>query len=126
MERVLITRLAVACGLHKIASSVWTPPVPISLPLLHTLRTGSYALEPPIDAVDLGERINALYVALGSNIEQSLILSWTVYEADQCTFISYQWDPMLRVNEILTPLPRPMQDYGSVWSPDGCSAFADA
>lgn len=52
-----------ACGLHRIPSSVWKSPRVFN-PVIHfTLRAGGFALDPPEDAIDLGERINVLYVA---------------------------------------------------------------
>lgn len=54
-------RLAISCGLHKIPSS--TPlqnSYKFNAAVHFTLRTGGYALPPPEDALELGERIHTL------------------------------------------------------------------
>lgn len=53
-------RLSIACGLDKIPSSVWRKPPVFNAAIHFTLRAGGFALEPPEDAIDLGERIHAL------------------------------------------------------------------
>lgn len=62
-------RLAIACGLHSISSSVFTEVLKdypdASGKMLPTASGKSrisrfWALPPPTDAIDLGERINAL------------------------------------------------------------------
>ena len=56
----MTTRLANSCGLHKIPSSVWRPPFKFNAAVYFTLRTGGYALDPPEDGIELGERIYTL------------------------------------------------------------------
>lgn len=59
----LAARLGVSCGLHQIPSSVFKPsPLPRdrSADLVGLLRQRAFCLPPPVDAIDLGERINAL------------------------------------------------------------------
>jgi hypothetical protein len=34
-----------------------------------------------------------------------------VYEIDRCTFIAYQWDALFHLKDIMTPLPRPLEEY---------------
>jgi hypothetical protein len=75
MEAYIMTgtgaRLAIACGLHSISSSVFTEVLkdyPDASGKMLPTASGKarisrfWALPPPTDAVDLGERINALSV----------------------------------------------------------------
>lgn len=89
-------RLAISCGLDRIPTSVWEPPPPFNAAIHCTLRTGGYAIGPPEDAIDLAERIYAF---------------WAVYEVDLCTAVAYLWHTGLPIEDIRTPLPRPMIEY---------------
>ena len=60
----------------------------------------------------------SVFISCESGCVCALINSWYVYELDQCTFVTYQWSPMLRIQDVITPLPRPMQDYGQVSDTD--------
>lgn len=40
-----------------------------------------------------------------------------MYEIDRCTFIAYQWDALFHLKDIMTPLPRPLEEYTLVSSP---------
>jgi hypothetical protein len=53
-------RLAIACGLHRIPSSVWTKPPHFNAAIHFTLRTGGHSIRPAEDAIELAERIYAL------------------------------------------------------------------
>ncbi|BEI80560.1 hypothetical protein CcaverHIS002_0110890 [Cutaneotrichosporon cavernicola] len=89
-------RLAISCGLDRIPTSVWSPQPPFNAAIHCTLRMGGYALPPPEDPIDLAERIYAF---------------WAVYETDLCTAVAYLWHPGFPIDEIRTPLPRPMIEY---------------
>ncbi|TXT09443.1 uncharacterized protein COLE_03377 [Cutaneotrichosporon oleaginosum] len=89
-------RLAISCGLDRIPTSVWSPPPPFNAAIHCTLRMGGYALPPPEDPIDLAERIYAF---------------WAVYETDLCTAVAYLWHSGFPIDEIRTPLPRPMIEY---------------
>jgi hypothetical protein len=56
-------RLALSCGLHQIPSSVFKPD-PLAdegrADLITLMRTTTYMIPPPRDAIELGERIWAL------------------------------------------------------------------
>lgn len=104
------------CGLHRIQSSVFSPPPPFNATLYFTLRNGApYASPPPEDEIELGERIHALYVFMS---QDALILSWAVYEIDQCTAIAHLYDSGFHLDDITTPFPRPLEDYHvvSTWN----------
>lgn len=54
------SRLAISCGLHQIPSSVFKPsnlPRDGRADLVDVMRQRSFCIPPPIDAIDLGERI---------------------------------------------------------------------
>ncbi|ORY27795.1 hypothetical protein BCR39DRAFT_537261 [Naematelia encephala] len=90
-------KLAQACGLHRIQTSVWAPPPPQAHPIVHfTMRAGGYLLGPPEDQLDLAERIYTF---------------WTVYEVDQCTAVASLFEPTFRSDDIITPLPRAFDFY---------------
>ncbi|GMK57591.1 hypothetical protein CspeluHIS016_0404250 [Cutaneotrichosporon spelunceum] len=89
-------RLAISCGLDRIPTSVWSEQPPFNAAIHCTLRMGGYALPPPEDPIDLAERIYAF---------------WAVYETDLCTAVAYLWHPGFPIDEIRTPLPRPMIEY---------------
>ncbi|TXT10714.1 hypothetical protein VHUM_02219 [Vanrija humicola] len=89
-------RLAIACGLDRIPSSVWTAPPPFNAAIHCTLRTGGYSIPPPDDPVELAERIYAF---------------WSVYEVDLCTAIAYLWHTGLPIEDVRTPFPRPLFEY---------------
>jgi hypothetical protein len=107
--------MAVACGLSKIPSGVWSPSVPENMALNFTIRAGQHAVPPPEDALELGDRINTLWV-ISDHVYSAcgLTSSWAVYELDLYTFLSYQWSPILQPNDIATPFPRPIQEYATV------------
>ncbi|EIW71404.1 hypothetical protein TREMEDRAFT_60335 [Tremella mesenterica DSM 1558] len=95
----LAARLAISCGLHQIPSSVFRPsPVPRDQrgDLVSIMRHRSYALPPPQDAIDLGERIWAF---------------WSIYIVDRCGSIASQWPPAIQDESVTTPYPKPLHDY---------------
>lgn len=58
MRAIIDDRLVKSCGLHRIASTVFSP-APAPNPFL---RNRPYLLPPPEDALELGERIHTLYI----------------------------------------------------------------
>ena len=57
--------MAVACGLHKIVSNVFKPsviPMDLRADLIGIMRQRTYCIPAPKDAIELGERVWALYV----------------------------------------------------------------
>lgn len=92
-------RLALSCGLNQIPSSVFRPSTISNdkrADLVAIMRQRSYVLPPPVDPVELGERIWAF---------------WTVYTLDRCGSIASQWPPAIPDDIIITPYPKPLSDY---------------
>ncbi|KAK4686784.1 hypothetical protein P7C73_g3328, partial [Tremellales sp. Uapishka_1] len=92
-------RLAISCGLHQIASSVFKPsPVPTDgrAALMAVMRQRAFVVPPPADAVELGERIWSF---------------WSIYTVDRCGSISAQWPPAIPDDIVSTPYPRSLPEY---------------
>ncbi|WVW84231.1 hypothetical protein I302_106261 [Kwoniella bestiolae CBS 10118] len=85
--------LCVACGLHRIPSSIFNPE-------LQAAYEGKpkYLLDPPTSQWELAERIHAF---------------WSAWGNDKGGCITHGWPSTLRDEEIITPLPRSREDYFS-------------
>ena len=106
-----ICRLCVTCGLHRIPTSVWQPPKQVNFVKSLTLRASVYALCAPETPDELAARILTLWVVTCRAAAVSLIPSWVAYVMDVCASVSYQYDPVFRLEDITTPLPRPFDHY---------------
>lgn len=87
--------LARACGLHEIRSNRWDPSAFERRDPLDGRRR-FYHLPPPIDSIDLGDRIWAF---------------WDLVFIGQCSDFALDWQEYWKEDEIKTPFPWPVGMY---------------
>lgn len=114
-----------SCGLHKIRSTSITE----VLNDLNTTGKGNstryWGLPPPIDSIDLGERIATLYVgrflSATSHAESynsqcvclwtTVSFSWRVMAADRAGSGALRWPTAVPTNIVTTPLPHDLHAF---------------
>ncbi|WVQ67375.1 uncharacterized protein L199_005571 [Kwoniella botswanensis] len=85
--------LCIACGLHQIPSSIFTRAPESQMAQDEKAR---YLLEPPKSQGELAERIHAF---------------WSAWGNDKGGCLTHHWSSTIRDEEIITPLPRPSEDF---------------
>ncbi|CAK9784910.1 unnamed protein product [Cutaneotrichosporon oleaginosum] len=90
----LANRLVLSCGLHRIQSNVHRPE-PKKNPFL---RNRVFLLPPPVDAVELGERLH---------------LFWACLATDRCSSLATGYSSGLKDDDISTPFARHLTDIAS-------------
>ncbi|OXC70566.1 hypothetical protein AYX13_01043 [Cryptococcus neoformans] len=90
----IAVRLVLSTGIHRIPSLTFRAAPPTN-PLL---RTRSYLLPPPEDAIELAERVHAF---------------WCIYSVDRCGALATGFPSSISDDDILTPFGRPLDDISS-------------